>query len=104
MCFSEKLNIQIQHALNGGEKKFVRYYIDGYIPDYNICIEWDESHHNVKKFEESDVIRDLFLKENFNCIIIRINEREFLCDIENQTTIICNKINDIIKKKHGKNL
>ena len=26
---SEKLGIKIQHALNGGEKKFIKYWVDG---------------------------------------------------------------------------
>ena len=44
---SEKINIPIQHALNGGEKKILKYWIDGYIDQYNICIEWDEKEHNL---------------------------------------------------------
>jgi len=74
---SKKLNLPILHALNGGEKKFVRYYVDGYIPEYNICIEWDERQHNVKRKIERDNKKDIFLKEKFNCHIIRINEKNF---------------------------
>lgn len=102
---SEKLSINIQHALNGGEKKFVRFFIDGYIEEYNICIEWDEKHHDVKNFKEKDMEREMFLKENYNCEIVRINEKEFLKDIENQIENTCNIINDliqIIKNKHKK--
>jgi hypothetical protein len=93
---SEKLNISIQHALNGGEKKFVRYYIDGYISEYNICIEWNEQHHNWKKYKENDLKKKLFLEEKFNCKIIYINEKEFLKDVDNQINVICNKIKEII--------
>jgi len=100
--FSEKLDIQIQHALNGGEKKFVRYYIDGYSPDYNICIEWAESHHNVKKFKENDRIKEQYLTENFDCTIIRIIEKEFLKNIVVGIDDVIIKINNIIKEKHGK--
>lgn len=99
---SEKLGIRVQHALNGGEKHMNRYYIDGYIEEYNICIEWDEKYHKIKKFKEKDAIRDLFLKENFDCDIIRIKENEFLMDVDGQINIIYNKIIDRIKKKHGK--
>jgi len=35
---SNKINLTIQHALNGGEKKFVKYWVDGYIQEYNICL------------------------------------------------------------------
>jgi len=97
---SEKLSTPIQHALNGGEKKFIKYWVDGYIEEHNICIEWDEKHHKYKKIKDRDVIREQFIKDNFNCHIIRINEKEFLLDVENQIEIICNKINNIINGKY----
>jgi hypothetical protein len=98
---SEKLNIPIQHALNGGEKKFIRYWIDGYIEKYNICIEWDEKYHKYKKFNKKDNIRESFLKENFNCQIIRINQKEFLKDVDNEISLVCNKINNFIKNSYN---
>ena len=98
---SEKLNLPIQHALNDGEKKFVRYYIDGYIEKYNICIEWDELFHKLKKFKEIDLKKDIFLRENFNCQIIRINQKEFLKDVDNQINMVCNKINNLIKDNYN---
>jgi len=90
------LQIPIQHALNGGEKKFVKYWVDGYIEQYNICIEWDEKYHKIKKFAEKDVIREQYIKENFGCHIIHINEKEFLRDVDNQMNMIVEKINNII--------
>ena len=95
---SNKMGLSIQHALNGGEKKFVRYWVDGYIEKYNICIEWDENKHNNKKQKEKDLKRELFIKENFNCHIIRIFEKDFFNNISNNIDIICNKINLIIKQ------
>lgn len=102
---SKLLNISIKHALNGGEKKFVRYYVDGYIEKYNICIEWDEKEHNIKSKRDRDNKKDIFLSENFGCYIVRINEREFMNDMDNQILLVGNKISDVIKKikeKHGK--
>ena len=96
---SEKLNLPIQHALNGGEKKFVKYWADGYIEKYNICIEWYEKHHNSKRQKERDNNKEEFLKENFNCIMIRINEQNFLKNIE--TSI--NNISGLIKMKYINN-
>jgi len=93
---SELLNIKIQHALNGGEKKFVKYWVDGYIEEHNICIEWDENHHYNVKNVKSDIIRENYIKENFGCHIIRINESKFLLDVNNQIIIIVNLINHII--------
>jgi hypothetical protein len=93
---SETLNIPIQHALNDGEKKFVRYWIDGYIKQYNICIEWMEKHHNQKKFIEKDLKKRQFLEDNFECEIIYVWQKEFLKDVDNQINIVIDKINNII--------
>ena len=93
---SKKLNLLIHHALNGGEKKFIKYWVDGYIQEYNICIEWDEKHHNAKRQKERDNIKEKFLKENFNCTIIRINEKEFLKNIETSIQNITGLINSYI--------
>jgi hypothetical protein len=58
---SEKIGLNIQHALNGKEKKFQRYWIDGYIEQYNICLEWDETAHNRSKQRIKDIKKDNFL-------------------------------------------
>lgn len=93
---SEKLDVKIQHALNGGEKKFHRYFVDGYISDYNICIEWMEKHHYQKKHREKDLIRENYIKDKFDCHFININEKEFLKNINNQINIVVDKIKQII--------
>jgi hypothetical protein len=93
---SEKLRLTIQHALNGGEKKFVRYWVDGYIEKYNICIEWHEKHHNWNRYKKSDVKKEKYIKENFHCHYIIIWEKEFLKDVENQINLVVEKINKII--------
>ena len=79
------------------EKKFVRYWVDGYIEKHKICIEWDEKQHNSKGKMVKDVIKEQYLKENFGNTIIRIVEKEFLCDVDNQMNLVCEKINNIIK-------
>ena len=75
---SEKMNIHIQHALNGGEKMFHRYYVDGFIEDYNIIIEWDEKRHQYQKYKEKDIIRQQYIEEYFKCKFIRINQNDFI--------------------------
>ena len=95
---SEKLGIKIQHALNGGEKKFIRYWVDGFIEEYNICIEWNEYiHYHSKKYKEKDIIKKQFLEDNFNCKIIFINECKFLEDIDNEIDVVINEIKNFIK-------
>ena len=105
--FSEKLDISIRHALNGGEKKFVKYWVDGYIEKYNICIEWDEKYHKLDNYRKKDIIREKYLIETHGCHIIRINEINFLKDIDNQIIVIIKILSEVIKKikeKHGKQL
>ena len=96
---AEKLNLHIQHALNGGEKRFIKYWIDGYSEKYNVCIEWNEKYHYTKKNIEKDIKRNKFLVENFRCKMIYIKEKEFLKDVEKNIEILCNEINEYIKTK-----
>lgn len=64
----EKLyNIKIirQYKVSG-------YFIDGYIPELNIALEYDEKFHNHKL--EKDIIRQNFIEKELNCKFIRIKE------------------------------
>ena len=92
---SEITGTHFQHALNGGEKKFVKYFIDGYNENFNICIEWDEENHFYRKQKAKDLERENYLIETHGCKIVRINEKEFLLDIDNQMVLICEKINKL---------
>ncbi len=95
---SDILNIPIQHALNGGEKKFQKYWVDGYNEQYNICLEWDEKYHFNVKQKEKDIEREKFLIEKHDCKIIRINEKEFLEDVEIGIEKIIIDFNTLIDK------
>jgi hypothetical protein len=97
---SKELNIPIQHALNGGEKKIIKYWIDGYIEKYNICIEWDESQHKNKNNIKKDKNREKYLIENYGCVFIRINELMFLRNVEDSILNIVNNINNTINQKN----
>ncbi|MCK9446133.1 hypothetical protein M0Q50_04485 [bacterium] len=92
---SEELNIIIKHALNGGEEKFGKYWVDGYIKEHNICIEWDEKEH--KNNRQNDIMREDYIKNKYKCSFIRIDEIEFLKNIEQSILNIINEINNIIK-------
>ena len=93
MTQSEILNINIQHALNGGEKKFQRYWVDGYIEEYNICIEYDEHKHKYQL--EKDLIRQKWIEDNFGCNFIRIDEDKFTTDINEKENIFL-QLNSIL--------
>lgn len=71
------------------------YTVDGYIEQYNICIEWDEKKHRTFKLKTKDIEREKYITEKFGCSFIRINEKEFLKNIE--TSI--NNISGLIKMK-----
>jgi len=46
------------------------YFIDGYIPEFNLAIEIDEKYHNNRK--EKDKIRQKEIEEKLKCIFKRI--------------------------------
>jgi hypothetical protein len=93
---SEQLNIKIQHALNGGEKIFSNFFIDGYIEKYNICIEWNEKYHYTKKNIEKDNKRKQYIIDNFGCEFIEINENVFIKNENIEFKKIINKIKLLI--------
>jgi len=74
---SEKKNVHIQHAMNGGEYyiKELGYWIDGYDIENNIVYEYDEKYHESKKQKEKDLIRENEIKSFLKCKFIRIKEK-----------------------------
>jgi len=81
---SELKNVNIQHALNGGEFyiKDLGYWVDGYDEKNNVVYEYYEHEHN-KKIER-DLIRENEIKLHLNCdfkIIKEGFEDEFLKNI-----------------------
>lgn len=61
-----------QHAMNGGEYhiKELGFWVDGYDPEQNVVIEYDELHH--KNRVEKDLKRQQLITEYLNCKFIRI--------------------------------
>ena len=84
---SELKNINIQHALNGGEFYIqeLGYWVDGYDEKNNVVYEYYEHEHN-KKIKR-DLIRENEIKSYLNCdfkIIKEGFENEFLKSIINE--------------------
>jgi len=69
---SEKKNIHIQHAMNGGEFyiKELGYWVDGYDKENNTVYEFDEKYHDFQK--EKDIIREQEIINLLGCEFIRI--------------------------------
>ena len=64
------------HALNGGERKFIGYWVDGYDAEKNVVFEYDERKHfdihgNLRK---QDIERMDRIKKHLGCKFIRHNE------------------------------
>jgi len=74
---SEKNNIHIQHAMNGGEFyiKDLGYWVDGYDKLNNIVYEFDEKYHERKKQKEKDLVREQEIIDLLGCKFIRIKEK-----------------------------
>lgn len=75
-----------RHAMNGGEVRILKYYVDGYDPTQNIVIEIDEPHHYRNgKLKKKDIKRQRRIMRYLGCTFIRIrvdNRGNILCDPE----------------------
>ncbi len=68
-CLPDNTNIIFQHFVKDGTEE---YYIDMYLPDYNIAIECDEFGHT-KYDKNKEEKREQFIKDKLKCDIIRFN-------------------------------
>lgn len=60
------------------------YFLDGYIREQNLAIEFDEIWHNWKKEQKrKDKQREIEIINVFGCVIFRIKESEWIVDQEN---------------------
>ena len=78
--YFNKLNLEngwkLQHALNGGEIKVSRYWVDSYDKEKNIVVEYDEKHHYKSDgfLKETDILRQQLIMEYLKCKFFRYNE------------------------------
>jgi len=74
---SEKKNIKIQHAMNGGEYyiKKLGYWVDGYDKENNVVYEFDEKYHDSEIQKEKDLVREQEIINLLKCKFIRIKEK-----------------------------
>ena len=82
-CLDE-LEKLINFKILRNQRKF-NYFIDGYIQELNISIEFDEPQHFDQNGNllERDNIRQKDLQENLNCKFFRIKQKDWLQNKEN---------------------
>jgi hypothetical protein len=75
-------NINIQHALNGGEYHIedLGYWVDGYDVKNNTVYEYDEQRHFIMtgKLRPKDIIRQEEITNHLNCNFIRIKYSDII--------------------------
>ena len=74
---NEEKSWNLRHAMNGGEKRVICYFVDGYDEKRNIVIEYDEPHHYdiYGQLKEKDVVRMKDIMSLINCKFYRYNEK-----------------------------
>ena len=69
-------NLNLQHALNGGEQMIAGYHVDGYDKTKNIIFEYDEPHHHWNYKKDKDMVRQQRIINKVNpSLFIRYDEK-----------------------------
>lgn len=72
---SNKLGLNFQHAMNGGEVILCGYSVDGYDKINNVVFEYDEKRHENLTRKLKDISRTENIVKNIGCEVIRYSER-----------------------------
>ena len=71
---NQKLQWNGLHAKNGKEQSVDVFFLDYYVPDLNIAIEWDERHHKKPSRHRGDWIKQKIVIEKLGCEFYRVDE------------------------------
>lgn len=63
------LGLSLIHQFNIGV-----YFIDFYIPEINLAIEYDEDHHTYHRNKENDIERQKFIEKVLKCKFVRVRK------------------------------
>lgn len=75
--FCESLKLSFDGLLTIIEQfKFGKYYVDIFIPEIQLCIEFDEDYHKRNNQKDKDVKRQKFIEKEFGVKFIRQDIRE----------------------------
>lgn len=74
---NETFGWKLRHAMNGGEKRILCYFLDAFDEARNIVIEYDEPHHYTwdGKLRPYDIIRMNDVISHLGCTFMRYNEK-----------------------------
>jgi very-short-patch-repair endonuclease len=93
--FVEQFEILRNKIGCNGQKR--KYYVDFYIPKYNLIIECDGYYHNSKEHKIEDIQRDLEIKKLIGAETIRFSEKE----IKQNLGECFKKVNRILSNHEG---
>lgn len=60
------------------QKKVFNYRVDIYFPDINLCVEFDEKHHDGKINSQQDADRQTAIEMALGCNFLRVKENEYM--------------------------
>ena len=75
-----------------------KYRLDGFLPQYNIAIEYDEEQHNVEPQKSKDIKRQKEIEDKFGYKFIRLNYKD--TDAYNVGLVIKELIKYIVERKN----
>jgi very-short-patch-repair endonuclease len=58
--------------------EFSPFFVDAYLEDYNLVIEYDEPDHECPGHKERDEERQKFIEDTYDVVFFRIKEKEFM--------------------------
>jgi hypothetical protein len=76
--YGKKHEYNFQHALNGGERRFIGYSVDGYDEKKNVIIEYYEPWHNRPNQKLKDEKRKQELINHLGCKFLEIREKDII--------------------------
>lgn len=98
VLINNKIKFNTEFKINKkdlGLNESTNYFLDFYLPDYNIDLEIDGKQHEYKERKEKDILRDKILTEN-NYEVYRIKWKNPINDINKK--YIKNEIKKLLNK------
>ena len=91
LCENVKIESQYPVERDGYGANF-NYYVDFYLPELNLAIEYDEKQHYKPKHVKKDKNRQNYIEKQLGCDFLRINDSEFMENhniLENKLLAFC---------------